>query len=128
MKKTWTKLVMATALLLGGACLWGEQTEPRFLNGDLPDYSLFARSHGVEGTVVIEALVDQSGRIFAAEVVKSVHRDLDTAALSAVKEWSFKPAETDGRPVMSVVRIPVRFQLVNPEGDPVTGKEALASR
>ena len=38
-------------------------------------------------------------------------RELDRAALSAVKQWRFQPALRDGTQVASTVMVPVQFEL-----------------
>ena len=96
------------------SALFAEATAPKLISGEMPDYSPYARSHNVQGVVVIEALVDEKGRVFAADIVESVHKDLDAAAVAAVSEWTFAPATVDGEAVMKVVRIPINFNLVDP--------------
>lgn len=105
---------VGAALLIGTVPVLGEATNPELKNGAMPAYPQDARLHGVEGVVVVEALVDESGRVLAAEVVESVDRNLDNVTLDAVNDWTFKPATEDGEPVMKVVRITVRYDLVNP--------------
>ncbi|MFO7724213.1 MAG: energy transducer TonB [Oceanipulchritudo sp.] len=106
--------VLGAALLLGAGPLLGETTDPKLLEGEMPSYTDEARQHGAEGTVVIEALVDESGRVFAAEVVESVDSELDNVTLAAIETWKFQPALEDGRKVMKVVRIPVNYNLIDP--------------
>jgi protein TonB len=62
--------------------------------------------------VVIEAVVDRSGRIATAAVaVSSGHRLLDRAALRAVRNWAFQPATRGGRAVGATISIPITFKL-----------------
>ena len=42
---------------------------------------------------------------------RSRSRDLDRAALAAVRGWTFEPALRDGKPVASTVQVPVDFRL-----------------
>lgn len=117
------KLVSLAILVAACAApVFSESTNPKLKEGKMPDYSTFARTHDVKGTVMVEALVDEQGNVFAADVVNSVHADLDKAAVAAISDWKFEPATENGKPVMKVVRIPVKFDLI----DPV--KEALRSR
>ena len=112
--KSSTLIFVVVALALGST-LWGEETtNPKKIQGEMPVYSDFARSHDITGTVVVEALVDETGHVFAADVVQGVHADLDKAALAAVSDWTFEPAMEGGKPVMKVVRIPLNFQLIDP--------------
>lgn len=116
--KTKTLLITSIVLALFGAnALSADSTEPVLTNGEMPEYTEFARSHDLKGTVVLEALVDENGNVFAAEVVDSVHKELDKAALAAVADWKFNPAIEDGKAVMKVVRIPINFNLIDPVED-----------
>ena len=78
-----------------------------------PQYPALARARGVEGVVVVEAVVDRQGAVEAnaLEVVQSVPL-LDEAAIDAFRRWRFRPGR-DGRgnPVRVVVRLPIRFHL-----------------
>jgi TonB family protein len=62
----------------------------------------------------VEALVDEKGRVFAADVVQSVNPELDALTVAAVSKWTFTPAMEDGKAIMKVVRIPVEFNLIDP--------------
>jgi len=117
--KTTHLSILGAVLLVGAGALTAETTDPKLLEGEMPSYTTQARSHGAEGTVVVEALVDESGRVFAAEVVESVSSELDTATLAAVENWKFQPALEDGKAVMKVVRIPVNFNLIDPLNETV---------
>jgi len=59
---------------------------------------------GVGGTVVMEVDVGEDGRVLDARVVGSAGAAFDEAALTAVRQFEFSPAEVDGRPAA------VRFQ------------------
>jgi TonB family protein len=63
--------------------------------------------------VSIAAIVDADGVIREAKVVQSLDKTygLDEQALSAVRAMAFKPAELDGRPVRTFVRIEMQFTL-----------------
>ena len=63
-----------------------------------------------EGTVVIEALVDEQGRVADARVVKSIPL-LDPSALDAAKQWEFKPATLNGEPVPVLLMLEIQFTL-----------------
>jgi protein TonB len=121
---------LAASLAVGALSLNAETTEPKLLEGEMPVYTNQARSQGIQGTIVVEALVDEHGRVFAAEVVQSLDPDLDARTLDAVRNWAFQPAMEDGQPIMQVVRIPVNFNLVDPADDSLyrARKEALAAR
>jgi protein TonB len=75
-----------------------------------PAYPDIAREAGVDGTVMIQALVGKDGRVKDTRVVKSIPM-LDASALAAVKQWVFKPALSNNKPVAVWVAVPVRFTL-----------------
>jgi protein TonB len=75
-----------------------------------PDYPDIARQSGMEGTVMVKALVGKDGKIRDVVVVKSIPV-LDDAAVRAVRQWVFKPALSNNKPVAVWVAVPVRFTL-----------------
>ena len=80
-----------------------------------PRYPLAARQQGLEGMVVLSVLVRRDGRVEDARVVLSSGAlALDDAALTAVRTWLFAPATRGGRPVESIVEVPVKFALRAP--------------
>ncbi len=73
-----------------------------------PAYPAAAREAGVDGTVLVQALVGKDGRVKDTRVVKSIPM-LDEAAETAVRHWVFKPALSNNRPVAVWVAVPVKF-------------------
>ncbi len=77
-----------------------------------PDFSGEAFRQKAEGTVLVEILIDTSGRVVRAQVLRSPNPLLDAAALQCVYEWIFRPAIKSGRPVASIAHAPVTFNLL----------------
>jgi len=75
-----------------------------------PVYPDMAREASVDGTVLVQALVGKDGKVKDTKVVKSIPM-LDAAAEAAVKQWVFKPALSNNKPVAVWVAVPVRFTL-----------------
>ena len=75
-----------------------------------PIYPDLAREAGVEGTVMVQALVLKDGTVGDTKIGKSIPM-LDAAAAAAVRQWRFKPAMTKGLPVTVWFPVPVRFSL-----------------
>ena len=75
-----------------------------------PIYPDLAREASVDGTVVVQALVGKDGKVKDTKVVKSVAM-LDAAAVTAVRQWVFKPALSNNKPVAVWVAVPVKFTL-----------------
>lgn len=88
-------------------------TEARPLAADnaAPRYPAGALRRGEGGTVVLRVNVGADGLPEEVEVARhSGSRELDRAALVAVRDWRFRPATRDGREVASVVEQPVEFK------------------
>jgi protein TonB len=83
---------------------------PRVLRQPRPEYPPDAFVKKVEGVVVVEILIDDTGRVVRMRIVQSVPL-LDAAALDAVRQWVFLPAIRRGRPVATVATAPVRFRI-----------------
>ena len=75
-----------------------------------PTYPDLAREAGVDGTVMVQALVGKDGKVKDVRVVKSIPM-LDDAAKAAVRQWVFKPALSNNKPVAVWVGVPVKFSL-----------------
>ena len=64
----------------------------------------------VEGTVVIEIVIDERGRVVRTRIVRFVAL-LDAAAVAAVRRWVFAPALKHGRPVATLAMAPVASRI-----------------
>ena len=71
-------------------------------------YPDLAREAGVDGTVLLQALVDSTGHGADVRVVRSIPM-LDAAAV--VRQWVFRPATSYGRPVAMWTPVPVKFEV-----------------
>ena len=80
------------------------------LSSDLK-YPELARKTGLEGTVVVQIIVDEDGKPRDAEVLRPVAEVLDKAAVEAVLKQRFEPGRQRSRPVPVRIAIPVRFYL-----------------
>jgi protein TonB len=77
-----------------------------------PVYPEAARRAREEGTVVVEVLIDSSGRVTAASISESSgYALLDAAALEAARGWWFLPAREDGVAVAGRLVLPVTFRM-----------------
>jgi protein TonB len=80
-----------------------------------PTYPERARKAGIQGMVLLKVKVSETGSVESVQVEEGVqgHVELDDAAVEAVKQWSFEPAQKDGEPVAIEVMIPVQFRLAD---------------
>ena len=77
-----------------------------------PRYPASALRQRQSGTVLVRVEVDISGRPAGLALVqRSGSRELDRAALEAVRDWRFQPALRDGQPVPGSLVIPIDFRL-----------------
>ena len=76
-----------------------------------PLYTSQAMRDLAQGDVRMEAVVLADGSVGPVRLTRSLHRDLDAAALAAMKEWKFRPARQDGKPVPVVVEVEMTFTL-----------------
>lgn len=75
-----------------------------------PIYPGFDVVYALGGTTVLDAIIADTGAILAVRVERSSgHREIDDAALAAVRQWRFAPGNKDGHRVGGVVRIPLDF-------------------
>jgi TonB family protein len=75
-------------------------------------YPELARVTGIQGSVLVQALIGTSGKVEKAIIVRSDNKVFDSVAVAAVLATPFKPARKgDGTPVKSWVTIPIAFRL-----------------
>jgi len=75
-----------------------------------PAYPAIARAASVAGLVVIDAVVDETGKVTDMKVI-SGHPLLTGAARDALHAWKYDPARLDGRPVVAHVQVRMNFRL-----------------
>ncbi len=79
-----------------------------------PDLALRA---GIEGTVVVQFVIETTGIPTNPQIMKSAGSILDTAALSAVEKLRFNPGMQRGKPVRVRYALPVRFKLTEAQAN-----------
>ncbi len=90
----------------------GSVTPVMLLDGPKPAYPPDMKQVGVEGSVVIRAVVSTEGKLLNPRVVNTVTNPaFSDAALEAVSHWRFKPSELNGQPVEVSTTITVNFTL-----------------
>lgn len=76
----------------------------------IPMYPPLARSAGVQGPVVLFAVISKAGTIDNLRVV-SGHPMLVPAAIEAVRQWRYRPYILNGQPIEVETQITVNFTL-----------------
>ena len=77
-----------------------------------PQYPEIAQEAGIEGVVVVQAFIDEKGRVKETLILKGVpNTGLDEAAMEAIRNTRFRPAKQRERAVGVWISIPVNFRL-----------------
>jgi TonB family protein len=89
----------------------GRIREPRKIKNVNPSYPGDARSAGVQGMVLLEAVISPGGCISSLRVLRGVSPSLDAAAMAAVSQWRYTPTLLEGKAVPVLMTITVNFRL-----------------
>jgi TonB family protein len=81
------------------------------LSKPIPVYTDDARSKRIEGEVLLEVVLEATGKIRVLRVVRGLGHGLDDAAVHAAEQIRFKPALKDGQPSDSTAVLHIIFQL-----------------
>ncbi len=77
-----------------------------------PAYPSFAAQAHIQGVVILEATIGTNGKVKDVKVLRSI-KELDDAAIKAVRAWEYKPTLVNGQAVQVILTIPVNFNLEN---------------
>ncbi len=76
-----------------------------------PQYPESARAKGIDGVVMLQAVIATDGVPLSLSVLSSPDPELSSAAMDAVRQWRYQPTLLNGVPVEVVTTIAVRFHL-----------------
>jgi periplasmic protein TonB len=88
----------------------GDLEPPTKLRQVAPIYPELARQARVQGVVVLDCVIDPSGRVADVKVLRG-HSLLAPAAVDAVRQWLYTPTRLNGVPVAVLLTVTVRFTL-----------------
>jgi protein TonB len=91
--------------------LYELDSQPTVIGDVRIPYPEDARSRGIEGTVVLSVLVDETGQVRAVKVLSGPGSGLDQAAAKAVERIRFRPALRKGQPVPAQITYRYTFLL-----------------
>jgi protein TonB len=83
---------------------------PRLIYSVNPEYPTLARQTHIQGTVVVDAVIDEKGNVVQTRVV-SGHPLLIDAALKAVLQWKYEPTSLNGQPISVELHVQVNFNV-----------------
>ena len=87
------------------------QVPPKLIYQVEPEFSEEARKAKFSGDVQVYLVVDTEGRPTRIRVARGVGMGLDEKAVEAVRQYKFKPAMQNGKPVPVDLYIDVNFQI-----------------
>ena len=89
----------------------GEQALMKYLQSHI-NYPPMAAENNVQGKVVVQFVVDKTGKVGEVKVVRSVDKDLDREAVRVCKSLpKFTPGRQNGQAVSVWYTLPVTFKL-----------------
>ena len=89
----------------------GEAALMKFLASHI-NYPPMAAENNVQGKVIVQFVVDKTGKVGEVKVVRSVDKDLDHEAIRVCQALpKFTPGRQNGRPVSVWYTLPIQFKL-----------------
>ncbi len=89
----------------------GEAALMKFLSSHI-NYPPMAAENNVQGKVIVQFVVDKTGKVGEVKVVRNVDKDLDNEAIRVCKALpKFTPGRQNGRPVSVWYTLPIQFKL-----------------
>jgi TonB family protein len=89
----------------------GGVTPPQLVYAPDPQYTDEARREKIQGVSMVSLIVDEEGRPQRIVTLRPLGHGLDEKALEAVRQYHFKPAMLQGKPVPVEANIEVNFRL-----------------
>ena len=89
----------------------GGVSPPVVLFAPEPEFSEEARKAKVAGNVLVYLQVDATGKPTHVRVLRGIGLGLDEKAMEAVRQYKFKPAMENGKPVIVEMNVEVNFQI-----------------
>ena len=75
-------------------------------------YPAICRENNIQGRVIVQFVVDKTGRVGEVKLVRTVDKDLDNEAVRVCKSLpKFTPGRQNGQPVSVWYTLPVTFKL-----------------
>ena len=95
---------------VGAIRVGGNVQARKLIHGVEPVYPPEARRKGVQGSVILQVIVDEEGQGEEARVIRGSAL-LDQAAVDAVRQWRYRPTFLKGNPVPVIATVVVNFRL-----------------
>ncbi len=89
----------------------GNVKPPVRISTPKPQYTEIALKARIEGTVIIEAVINRRGEVTNTKVLKGLPMGLEEEAVKALKRWKYQPGTLNGKPVDVIFTVSVHFFL-----------------
>ncbi len=113
----------ANGIVVSGSEVYAEalvEERPELLSAPPPIYPQLLKQAGIQGRVILHAIVDTTGRVEPASVriIKSPSPAFDQPTKDWVLKALFRPARLHGRGVRVFINLPVDYSLTAASGSP----------
>jgi len=113
----------ANGIVASGSEVYAEalvEERPALLSAPPPEYPPLLKQAGIQGRVILRAVIDTTGRVEPASVkiMKSPNPAFDQPTKDWVLKALFRPARLHGRGVRVFINLPVDYSLTPASGSP----------
>ncbi|HXR76615.1 MAG TPA: TonB family protein [Bryobacteraceae bacterium] len=98
-------------------------TPPKIKIKRAPNYSREAEKARIQGTCILDIVIDEQGMPTNISVLSPIGFGLDEKAVEAVSTWRFKPATKDDKPVKVEATVEVNFRFLGAYFDAKTERK-----
>jgi len=88
----------------------GQLVQPKLVSSIASIYPLAAKTAHVQGDVLVDALIDATGKVAATKVISGAPL-LQQAAVDSLRFWKYEPARLNGQPIPIHIKVNVSFRL-----------------
>jgi protein TonB len=89
----------------------GAVTAPSVIQKVDPNYTEEAKEAGIQGKVLLKAVIGSDGIALDIVVAEGIDPALDQNAVDALRKWRFRPATRNSKPVATTAKNAVNFRL-----------------
>jgi periplasmic protein TonB len=89
----------------------GNVKPPKQIRSETPVYPILAKQTHIQGTVLIDAVIDEQGNVVQAHVIGGPVL-LIQSALETVLKWKYEPSYLNGQPISVEMHVEVHFVLL----------------
>jgi protein TonB len=94
----------------GPVRIGGQVSAPALLKRVEPIYPAIAQAASIDGIVILDAIVDERGRIQSLKLLRG-HPLLAKAAIDAVEQWEYEPLKLNGKPTPFELSVSLWFHF-----------------